>query len=165
MPDASLGLLLLIIALALGFGVVNGFNDAANAIATVIGTRVLSPRNAIIMAAFLNLAGAATGTAVAITIGKGILAPEVISEFSIGRGILDYFSYLLWFAGKHKPRLYCWTSCRRDGSGWYWGGDVGVGFPFNTDPAGSGDSSLAGLCRRLCADAYSILAVPAKCPS
>ena len=48
MPEASLGPFLLIVALAIGFGVVNGFNDAANAIATVVGTRVLSPRNAII---------------------------------------------------------------------------------------------------------------------
>jgi len=79
MPDASLGLFVLIIALAIGFGFVNGLNDAANAIATVIGTRVLSPRKAIILAAFANLAGAATGTAVALTIGKGILVPEVIS--------------------------------------------------------------------------------------
>lgn len=79
MPDASLGLFVLIIALAIGFGFVNGLNDAANAIATVVSTRVLSPRNAIIMAAFANLAGAATGTAVAQTIGKGILIPEAIS--------------------------------------------------------------------------------------
>lgn len=79
MPDASLGLFVLIIALAIGFGFVNGLNDAANAIATVVSTRVLSPRNAIIMAAFANLAGAATGTAVAQTIGKGILVPEAIS--------------------------------------------------------------------------------------
>ncbi len=79
MPDASLGLFVLIIALAIGFGFVNGLNDAANAIATVIGTRVLSPRKAIILAAFANLAGAATGTAVALTIGKGILLPEAIS--------------------------------------------------------------------------------------
>ncbi|GAI47623.1 unnamed protein product, partial [marine sediment metagenome] len=47
--------------------------------ATVIGTRALSPRKAIIMAAIFNLAGAATGTAVAQTIGKGILIPEAIS--------------------------------------------------------------------------------------
>ena len=79
MPDPSLWVLIAIIVLALGFGIVNGFNDAANAIATVIGTRTLSPRNAIIMAAFFNLAGAATGTAVAKTIGKGILIPEAIS--------------------------------------------------------------------------------------
>ena len=79
MPDPSLWVLVAIIILALGFGIVNGLNDAANAIATVIGTRTLSPRNAIIMAAFFNLAGAATGTAVAKTIGKGILIPEAIS--------------------------------------------------------------------------------------
>ncbi len=79
MPDPSLWVLIVIIILALGFGVVNGFNDAANAIATVIGTRALSPRSAIIMAAIFNLAGAATGTAVAQTIGKGILIPEAIS--------------------------------------------------------------------------------------
>ncbi|MFH1003746.1 MAG: inorganic phosphate transporter [Chloroflexota bacterium] len=79
MPDASLGLLVFIIALALGFGYVNGLNDAANAIATVVGSRVLSARNAVMMAAVANLAGAATGTAVARTIGKGILVPEAIS--------------------------------------------------------------------------------------
>ena len=79
MPEPSLWILIIIIIMALGFGIVNGFNDAANAIATVIGTRTLSPRNAIIMAAVFNLAGAATGTAVAKTIGKGILIPEAIS--------------------------------------------------------------------------------------
>jgi len=79
MPDSSLGLLILIIILAVGFGVVNGFNDAANAIAAAIGTRALSPRNALIIAAFANFAGAATGIAVAHTIGKGILVQEVIS--------------------------------------------------------------------------------------
>jgi len=79
MPDSSLMLLILIIALAIGFGIANGFNDAANAIATVIGTRVLSPRKAIIMAAFLNFAGAATGLEVAKTIGKGILVPEALT--------------------------------------------------------------------------------------
>ena len=83
MPDSSLYLLLIIIVLAIGFGMVNGFNDAANAIATVIGTRVLSPRNAVIMATFLNFAGAATGLAVARTIGKGILVPEAITYLTV----------------------------------------------------------------------------------
>jgi len=69
----------LVIVLAIGFGVVNGFNDAANAIAAAIGTRALSPRTAIIVAVIANFAGAATGTAVAHTIGKGILIQEVIS--------------------------------------------------------------------------------------
>jgi PiT family inorganic phosphate transporter len=83
MPEDSLGLLILIIVLAVGFGLVNGFNDAANAIATVVGTRVLSPRNAIILAAFCNLAGAATGLEVAKTIGKGILVPDAVSYLTV----------------------------------------------------------------------------------
>jgi PiT family inorganic phosphate transporter len=93
MLDYSLWLLFLIIILAIGFAVVNGFNDAANAIATVIGTRVLSPRNAIIMAAFLNFAGAATGLAVAHTIGKGILVPEAITYLTV---IAALISIIIW---------------------------------------------------------------------
>jgi len=96
MPESSLGLLLLIIVLAIGFGVVNGFNDAANSIATVIGTRVLSPRNAIIMAAFCVLAGSATGTAVAVTIGTGILTQDVISEFGYVPVIAALASVIIW---------------------------------------------------------------------
>ncbi len=96
MPDFSLWLLLLIIALAIGFGVVNGFNDAANAIAASIGSRALSPRNAIILAAFFNMAGAATGTAVAITIGKEILTQEVISEFLYIPLIAALASVIIW---------------------------------------------------------------------
>jgi PiT family inorganic phosphate transporter len=83
MPDSSLWLLIVIIAFAVGFGLVNGFNDAANAIATVVGTRSLSPRNAVIMAAVLNFAGAATGLEVARTIGKGILVPEAVSYLTV----------------------------------------------------------------------------------
>ena len=77
MPEPTL--FVLVIVLAVGFAVINGFNDAANAIATVVGTRVLSPLRAVIMAAILNFAGAATGLAVAITIGKGIIDPNVLS--------------------------------------------------------------------------------------
>ncbi|MEA1959390.1 MAG: inorganic phosphate transporter [Chloroflexota bacterium] len=69
---------ILIIILAVGFAIINGFNDAANAIATVIGTRVLSPIKAVAMAAVFNFVGAATGLAVAITIGKGIVAPDYL---------------------------------------------------------------------------------------
>jgi PiT family inorganic phosphate transporter len=75
MPE--LALLVLVIAAAIGFGVVNGFNDAANSVAASIGSRAISPRNAIILAAFCNFAGAATGQEVARTIGR-ILAPETI---------------------------------------------------------------------------------------
>ncbi len=93
MPDASLSLLILVIFLAVGFGVVNGFNDAANAIAAAIGTRSLSPRNALIIAAVANFIGAATGTAVAHTIGKGILIPEAITYTTI---IAAVASIIVW---------------------------------------------------------------------
>ena len=75
MPEPFI-LLVVVIAVAIGFGIANGFNDAANAISTVIGTRTLSPRFAVIMAACFNFLGAATGIAVAMTIGKGIIDPE-----------------------------------------------------------------------------------------
>jgi len=93
MPDSSLLLLILIIILAVGFGLVNGFNDAANAIATAIGTRALSPRQAIILATCFNFAGAATGLKVAQTIGKGILVPEVISYQTV---IAALASVIIW---------------------------------------------------------------------
>ena len=93
MAEPSLWLLLLIIALAIGFAVVNGFNDAANAIAPAVGTRALSPRNALIIAVIANMAGAATGTAVARTIGKGILVPEAITYLTV---IAALASVIIW---------------------------------------------------------------------
>lgn len=78
---------IVIIVLALGFGLVNGFNDAANAVAAAIGSRAISPRKAIILAACLNFAGATTGTAVAQTIGKGILIPGAISYLTVISGL------------------------------------------------------------------------------
>jgi PiT family inorganic phosphate transporter len=86
--DDSLFLLVLIIIAALGFGFSNGLNDAANAIATVIGSRVLSARNAIIMAAFFNFVGPLTGTAVAKTIGKGIVMPEALTLYTVVAGVV-----------------------------------------------------------------------------
>jgi PiT family inorganic phosphate transporter len=76
----ELALLVVVIAAAIGFGVVNGFNDAANAVAASIGSRAISPRNGIILAAFCNFAGAVTGQEVARTIGKGILDGEIIKS-------------------------------------------------------------------------------------
>jgi len=93
MPDANFALLIVIIILAVGFGIVNGFNDAANAIAPAIGARSISPRNAIIIAAVANMAGACTGTAVAHTIGKGILVPEAITYLTV---IAALASIIIW---------------------------------------------------------------------
>jgi PiT family inorganic phosphate transporter len=83
----SIALLIVVIVVAVGFAIANGFNDAANAIATVIGTRTLSPRAAVIMAAFFNFIGSATGTAVALTIGKGIVDPEMLTMSTVIAGV------------------------------------------------------------------------------
>ncbi|MGN6636987.1 MAG: inorganic phosphate transporter [Oryzihumus sp.] len=64
-----------VILLAMGFNYTNGFHDAANAIATSVSTRALTPRIALGMAAVCNLAGAFLGTKVADTVGKGIIDP------------------------------------------------------------------------------------------
>ena len=87
MPDSSLYFLILIIFFAIALGFSNGFNDAANAIATAIGTRAISPRQAVLLAPFFNFLGAATGLAVAQTIGKGILIEEVISFPTVIGGV------------------------------------------------------------------------------
>ncbi len=76
MPE--LAVLVLVIAAAIGFGVVNGFNDAANSVAASIGSRALLPWSAIILAAFFTFVGAATGLEVARTVGERILAPEAL---------------------------------------------------------------------------------------
>lgn len=69
----------LIVVLALAFDYINGFHDAANAIATVVSTKVLSPRVAVMYGAVLNLIGAMLGTEVASTIGKGIVDASVVT--------------------------------------------------------------------------------------
>lgn len=72
-------ILILVLLLVLAAEFVNGWTDSPNAIATVVSTRVLSPRKAVVMAAVLNIVGVlVTGTAVAATIGKGIIKPEAI---------------------------------------------------------------------------------------
>lgn len=91
MPE--LALLVLVIAAALGFGVVNGYNDAANSVAASVGSRAISPRNAIILATFCEFTGASTGLEVAKTIGKGILVPEAISYLTVIAGLV---TVIIW---------------------------------------------------------------------
>ncbi|MDC4232306.1 inorganic phosphate transporter [Actinomyces sp. B33] len=71
--DLNLILVVLVIVIALGFDYTNGFHDAANAIATSVSTRALTPRVALLMAAVMNVVGALLGTEVAKTIGEGII--------------------------------------------------------------------------------------------
>ena len=68
------------IVLAILFDISNGWNDSANAIATVVSTRVLSPQRAVLMAASMNILGALASTAVARTIGTGVVEPSGITE-------------------------------------------------------------------------------------
>ena len=86
MPDQAL--LVITIGLALVYAYGNGLNDAANALATVISTRVLTPTAAVILGGTMNMVGALTGTAVAKTIGKGIVDPEFMSQAAVMAAIL-----------------------------------------------------------------------------
>ncbi len=71
--DPALLLLIVAVVLTIGFDFINGFHDAANAIATVVSTRVMRPAHAVLYGAALNFIGALMGTEVAATIGKGLV--------------------------------------------------------------------------------------------
>jgi len=89
MPD----ILILIIILAVMFDIANGWHDCANAIATVVSTKVLSPGTAVAIAAFMNILGAFLTTAVAKTIGSGIVDPKGITDQVIIAALL---SAIIW---------------------------------------------------------------------
>ncbi|MBD8872379.1 inorganic phosphate transporter [Rhodanobacter sp. DHB23] len=74
----SLGLVVVVVAIALAFTYINGFHDTANSIATVVATKVLTPGQAVLLAAVTNLIGALWGTAVAATIAAGIVNTGVV---------------------------------------------------------------------------------------
>jgi len=96
MVEPALIVLALIIALGLAFDFVNGFHDTANAIATSVATRVLSPGQAVSMAAVLNVVGALTGTAVASTVGRGIVPPEVATQQLVAAALIAAISWNLF---------------------------------------------------------------------
>ena len=97
----DLGVLLLILALGLIFDFINGFHDTANAIATVVATRVLSPGRAVLMAGVLNFVGALSGTAVATTVGRGIVSPEVSTQTLVISALIAATAWNLvtWYFG------------------------------------------------------------------
>jgi len=92
---------LIVLVAALVFEYINGFHDAANAIATVVSTKVLTPRQAILLAAFFNLTGALAGTAVASTIGKGLVDTNYVSMVTILAGLTGaiVWNLLTWWLG------------------------------------------------------------------
>jgi inorganic phosphate transporter, PiT family len=92
MPDIGPGLALVLL-LILGAEFVNGWTDAPNAIATVVSTRSLSPLQAVVMAAVLNLVGVLSGTAVAATIGKDIIDTTAVDLTTVGGAMVGI---ILW---------------------------------------------------------------------
>ncbi len=92
---------MLVLVLVLAAEFVNGWTDAPNAIATVVATRVLGPWQALGMAAVLNTLGAMSGTAVAATIGKGIVQAQAISLATVAAAMVAVivWSTLAWYYG------------------------------------------------------------------
>ena len=100
--DLTATLVVSIIVLALAFDYVNGFHDAANSIATVVATRVLAPGRAVVWAAFFNfIAAFGFGTAVAKTVGKGLVRPEFVNEHVILGGLIGAIAWdlITWYFG------------------------------------------------------------------
>ena len=101
MPDLALLAVITIVILALVFDFTNGFHDAANSIATVVSTRVLTPRMAVIWAALFNfIAFLVFQTHVANTVGKTVDS-EVVSEAVIFAGLIGAiaWNFLTWWLG------------------------------------------------------------------
>ncbi|MBI5195182.1 MAG: inorganic phosphate transporter [Nitrospirae bacterium] len=94
-------LLICVIVLATIFDFINGFHDTANAIATSVSTRVLSPKTAVTMAAVLNMVGALSGTAVAKTVGAGIVDAAFVTQITVISALLSaiIWDLITWYFG------------------------------------------------------------------
>ena len=96
----SIGLLIALFAV-LSAEFVNGWTDAPNAIATVVSTGVMTPRQAVLMAVVFNTIGAMSGTAVAATVGKGIVVPAVLTVYSITATMISIIIWEFWQNGQY----------------------------------------------------------------
>src|SRR5947208_6402715 len=94
-------LLWVVVVVALGFDFTNGFHDTANAVATSVSTRALTPRSAVALAAAATLAGALVATAVAKTVGKGIIDSGLATEKTVLAALVGAISWnlLTWWFG------------------------------------------------------------------
>ncbi len=99
--ETTLILLVIVVALTLVFDFINGFHDTANAIATVVSTRALSPLTAVIYAGILNFVGAMMGTEVAATIGKGLVDAAAISLHTVLCTVVAaiIWNLITWYKG------------------------------------------------------------------
>jgi len=96
-----MALLVLVVAIALAFDFTNGFHDTANYVATWVGTRALSPRPAVLISAAANLAGAFVTTAVATTVGKGLINTNLVTQQTVLAALFGAITWNLftWRAG------------------------------------------------------------------
>src|SRR5215204_6933564 len=94
-------MLVAVVALAVVFDYINGFHDTANAIATSVATRALHPRQAIAMATAFNFIGAFAGTAVATTIGSGLVDEDTTTQAVIAAALIGAIAWnlLTWYFG------------------------------------------------------------------
>jgi PiT family inorganic phosphate transporter len=94
-------LLVITVVVALGFDFTNGFHDTANAVATSVSTRALSPRLAVLIASIANLAGAFVTTAVATTVGKGIIDTNLATTKTVLAALVGAIAWnlLTWWLG------------------------------------------------------------------
>jgi len=99
--DKTLVAVGLVVILGLAFEFVNGFHDAANAIATVVATRVLTPARAVLMAGVLNFLGAVSGTAVATTLGRDLADAGAVDQWTVvvGLSAAIIWDLITWYAG------------------------------------------------------------------
>jgi PiT family inorganic phosphate transporter len=91
-----------IVLVALVFDFINGFHDAANSIATVVSTRVLTPLQAVVWAAFFNFVAAfGFGVSVAATVGKGVVQPSAVDQWVILAGLIGAITWdlITWYGG------------------------------------------------------------------
>lgn len=97
----TLGIIFLVIFIALVFEYINGFHDTANSIATIVGTKVLTPRQAIMLAAVTNLIGALAGHAVAKTVSSGLVDSQFISPLIIVCALMGgiVWNLVTWWFG------------------------------------------------------------------
>src|ERR1700693_294692 len=97
-----MGLVVFLIAVALIFDFMNGFHDAANSVATIVSPRVLTPRQAVLWAAFFNFVAAfGFGVQVASTVGKGIIDPSAVTNSVVFSGLAAaiVWDVLTWLYG------------------------------------------------------------------
>jgi len=99
--EGAVVLVVLVVVLGVVFEYVNGFHDAANAIATVVATRVLTPLQAVVMAGSLNLVGALSGVAVAKTVGAGIVDSKIVTQDLVVAALVAAITWdlITWWFG------------------------------------------------------------------